>query len=122
MSKYIEADLADTNFDDIEENKNSNDIKPNSSNRNRQVLIEQMKMLKNQDAHLDDLGKISGQMKENNKLISEELHNQSLIIANLDKQISKTTNGFKKADLKLRRLIQSSSRFYLWLIIIFEIF
>ncbi|CAI2379734.1 unnamed protein product [Moneuplotes crassus] len=113
--------------DDLEENKvdSEGNIVPasqnSSSKRNKMLLKEQMKLLNKQDIHLDDLGKITGQMREDNKQINEELAIQHQLIKELDEQISKTTSSFKKADLKLRRLIQSSSKLCLWLIIIFEL-
>ena len=48
-----------------------------------------MKMIKNQENHLEDMEMITGKMKEDNRIISEELANQHQIIAELDKQISK---------------------------------
>ena len=100
----------------MEENKideNGDFVVPQegATQRNRLIFKEQMKLLKNQDAHLEDIQVITGKMKEDNRVINEELVLQHQLLDELDQQISKTTSTMKKADLKLRRLIHSSSKF-----------
>ena len=101
---------------DLEDNEIKN------SQQKKQILKEQMKMLNNQDAHLDDLQVITGKMRDGNRIINEELQAQHQLLKELDIEMSRTNSQFKKADLKLRKLIHSSSKFSMWMIILFELF
>ena len=78
-------------------------------------------MINSQENHLDDLGKITDQMTEDQRVIHKELEVQHKLIKELDEKIARSNSMIQKADLKLRRLIQSSSKFWLWVVIIFQV-
>ena len=78
-------------------------------------------MINSQENHLDDLGKITDQMTEDQRVIHKELEVQHKLIKELDEKIARSNSMIQKADLKLRRLIQRSSKFWLWVVIIFQV-
>ena len=117
MSQIKEVELSV--LCDLEENKAITEEPVGK--RNKQILKEQMKMVTSQEAHLDDITDIAGKMKKDGYEIREELKEQKRMLEELDRELAKTTSIVRKADLKLRRMIYSSSKCWLWLIIIFEV-
>lgn len=60
-------------------------------------------------------------MKEAQKNIKEEIHYQDPMIEQIGRNMDQTQSRLVRADTKLKRLIQSSSDWCLWLIIVIEI-
>ena len=77
---------------------------------NRQVLDTQKKMLKNQNQQFEQLSGIAQNMKEDGRMIGEEIDYQNQMLDNLDKGIDKTNMKMMRVDNKLKRLIAESNQ------------
>ena len=77
---------------------------------NRQVLNVQKEMLKKQDEHYDELQGIAANMKENGRMIGQELDLQNDMMDNLNKDMDKTNIKMMRVDGKLKKLIAESNQ------------
>ena len=78
-------------------------------------------MLKDQNKQFDQLAGIAHNMKEDGRMIGEEIDYQNNMMDNLNKGMDKTNMKMMRVDSKLKRLIAESNQWWLWCIIILEI-
>ena len=88
---------------------------------NRQILDKQKGMLQQQDRQLDELRGIVGVIKDDNRVIHEELNTQDHMLDELGRGMDRTQMKMMRVDNKLKRLIASSNQCCLWVVIIIEI-
>ena len=87
----------------------------------QEVLLKQWNMLADQDKDLDEIAGITQNMKEDGRMIGEELVVHNEILGDLHQGIDWTQAKMIRVDNSLKKLIASSNQCCLWLIIIVEI-